>query len=245
MPKRDRGTPAERRAREARRVVDLLDDAERARAAEHVALESTASPDELAAALARAPRATTLRALAAGAPDVIEMLKDIGLWLEAHGIGARTTGFVLELDRAADTAGLELSAQEIALACSWPDRLDATGSKAFTELLRQWRGLRRPWTALVDHARTRRTAPTLDPTRSVIERETVYKLPRERTDERARVVLDHLLERLRRTIDVLERLPGDARTREAVALLHNLHAAAKDAAVVSARRRARPAARPS
>jgi hypothetical protein len=219
MAKRLARDPAERRATEIRAVVHLLDDAERSRAAGRLGLATDATPDALAECLAGSSRADTLRALVAAAPDVVEMLKDIAGCLEQHDVSARTTGFIFALERLA----IDLSPQEIKLACSWPTRLEDFGAKPFAQLRRDWNAISALWSDLVHKAYPREIRGRLDPVRSHLRGRHVRKPPRDTTDLDARLVLAHLLNRLIRTTEVLERIVTDARTADLEALLKALH----------------------
>jgi hypothetical protein len=229
MPTRRVRSPDEQRAKEARAVVDLLNDAEQSVAAVGLGLAQDANADAVADALVRLPRADTLRALVGAAPEVIEMLKDIAGWLDQHGISARTTGFTLSIDGLADDTGISLSAQEVAVTCSWPNRLSKARQDSFARLLVEWRAIAHHWAALVSQASPRQTRVSIDPVKSAIARQAVMKLPRDRADATARVALSHLAERLNRTIAVVERMPASSRTGDVQRLLVQLNRAAKAA----------------
>jgi hypothetical protein len=222
MAKRLSRDPADRRAAEIRAVVDLLDDAERSRAADRLGLATDATADALTECLAGSSRADTLRALVAAAPDVVEMLKDITGCLEQHGVSARTTGFILALEESPSTASIDLSPQEIELVCSWPTRLESFGAKPFAQLRRDWKAISALWSDLVDKAYPRQIKRSLDVARSSVLGEEVRRRPRDATDLDARLVLAHLLDRLTRTIEVLERIQTDARPADVELLLKAL-----------------------
>jgi hypothetical protein len=222
MAKRLPRDPAQRRAAEIRAVIDLLDDSERQSAAERLGLAIDATADRLAELLAGSSRTETLRVLLAAAPEVVDMLKDIAGCLEQHGVSARTTGFILALEGSVSRTSIDLSAQEIDLVCSWPTRLEEFEAEPFAQLRRDWRSISALWSELVYNAYPRRCRRPPDLVRSYIRGQSIRQPSYDATDRGARLVLSHLLDRLMRTIEVLERIAADARTADLKMLLKAL-----------------------
>jgi hypothetical protein len=233
--------PAERRAAEIRAVIDLLDDSERAGAAGRLGLATDATADAVSECLMASSRTDTLRALLGAAPDVVDMLKDIARCLEQHGVSARTTGFILALEGSASMASVDLSAQEIDIACSWPTRLEEFEAEPFAQLRRDWKAISVLWSELVCEMYPSRSRRSRDQIRAYVRGQPIRRPAYDTADRGTRLVLAHLLDRLVRTIEVLERIATDARTADLEILLSVLQRHRR--AALTALRAGRPAVR--
>lgn len=175
-------------------------------------LKADAKDSDLLKAIRHKPKYDIVRFFIQAANPTLIMLQEIFKILEIFNISTRTTKCIFMLSNPSNIeqpTELIFTQQSIEAICQWSDKkqINANGINSPTQLLEDWKNFRSIWKRLLQQANPNKRSRRIDPVKSIIRGQTLYKKDSYHFDEKAYSVLSHFGNSIDRLLLELKKIP--------------------------------------